>query len=153
MSTVLLFSSPIGPLTVVERDGTLSHLLFSGEMPPDGIRAETPLLLETAAQLQAYFAGNLRRFDLPLSPSGTLFQQKVWTALRSIPYGETKSYGEIAAAVGSSKACRAVGMANHRNPLPIFIPCHRVIGTGGKLTGYAGGLDRKRFLLELEQNA
>jgi methylated-DNA-[protein]-cysteine S-methyltransferase len=153
MSTVLLFSSPIGPLTVVERGGTLSHLLFSGEMSPDGIQAETPLLLEAAAQLQAYFTGELRQFDLPLSPSGTLFQQKVWTALRSIPYGETKSYGEIAAAVGSPKACRAVGMANHHNPLPIFIPCHRVIGTGGKLTGYAGGLDRKRFLLELEQNA
>ena len=102
------------------------------------------------AQLREYFAGTRRTFDLPLAPRGTAFQQRVWAALRAIPYGETCTYGELAAAIGSPSASRAVGMANHHNPIPIVIPCHRVIGANGTLTGYAGGLEIKRKLLALE---
>ena len=100
--------------------------------------------------LLAYFAGERRDFDLPLAPAGTDFQRAVWDALRAVPYGQTRTYGEIATAVGRPKAVRAVGQANHVNPLPIFIPCHRVVGKNGALTGYAGGLDLKRALLALE---
>lgn len=102
------------------------------------------------SQLSAYFAGELREFDLPLAPAGTPFQLAVWSALRAIPYGETASYGQLAAAVGRPAAARAVGAANGRNPLAIVVPCHRVIGAAGALTGYAGGVERKRALLELE---
>ena len=102
-------------------------------------------------QLSEYFAGARREFDLPLRLRGTQFQLAVWNALRAIPYGETRSYADIAAAVGNEKACRAVGMANHRNPVSIIVPCHRVIGKGGSLTGYGGGIDKKEFLLSLER--
>ena len=112
-----------------------------------------PLLLETADQLRAYFAGALREFDLPLAPDGTAFQGDVWHAVAAVPYGSTASYAEIAAAVGRPAACRAVGAANGRNPLPVIVPCHRVIGSTGGLTGYGGGLDRKRSLLDLEATA
>ncbi len=98
-----------------------------------------------------YFAGGRKDFDLPLCPRGTEFQKKVWSALREIPYGETRAYGEIAAAVGNPKAARAVGMANNRNPISVIVPCHRVIGSDGKLVGYGGGLDIKEFLLDLER--
>lgn len=107
---------------------------------------------ECIRQLEEYFQGNRYEFDLPLHPVGTPFQQKVWEALQQIPYGETRSYKEIAIECGNEKACRAVGMANNRNPIAIVIPCHRVIGKNGKLVGYAGGLDIKTFLLELEKN-
>lgn len=109
-----------------------------------------PLLQEAARQLAAYFAGKLRRFELPLRPAGTPFQQRVWAALCEIPYGEVRSYGAIAARIGSPKAARAVGRANHGNPLPIVIPCHRVIGASGALTGYGGGLPIKEYLLRIE---
>jgi methylated-DNA-[protein]-cysteine S-methyltransferase len=112
-----------------------------------------PLLLEAAGQLTAYFEGRLRRFDLPLSPRGTGFQRRVWTAVAGIPYGETASYSEIAALVCTPRACRAVGAANGCNPLPVIVPCHRVIGAAGALTGYGGGLERKRALLDLETAA
>lgn len=140
--------SPIGLLTIEETDGAITALRFGGETvsPPP-----TPLLQRAAQQLTEYFAARRRRFDLPLRPQGTAFQQAAWSALCDIPYGQTRTYAQQAAAIGRPKACRAVGMANHRNPLPLFIPCHRVIGAGGKLTGYAGGLAVKRFLLELEQ--
>lgn len=140
--------SPIGLLTIEETDGAITALRFGGETvsPPP-----TPLLQRAAQQLTEYFAARRRRFDLPLRPQGTAFQQAAWSALCDIPYGQTRTYAQQAAAIGNPKACRAVGMANHRNPLPLFIPCHRVIGAGGKLTGYAGGLAVKRFLLELEQ--
>ena len=140
--------SPIGLLTIEETDGAITALRFGGETvsPPP-----TPLLQRAAQQLTEYFAARRRRFDLPLRPQGTVFQQAAWSALCDIPYGQTRTYAQQAAAIGNPKACRAVGMANHRNPLPLFIPCHRVIGAGGKLTGYAGGLAVKRFLLELEQ--
>ena len=106
--------------------------------------------MKAKTELTEYFAGQRKSFDLPLEPKGTAFQQSVWRALCEIPYGETVSYGQIAERIGNKKACRAVGMANNRNPIAIIIPCHRVIGAGGKLTGYAGGLDKKEFLLELE---
>jgi methylated-DNA-[protein]-cysteine S-methyltransferase len=112
-----------------------------------------PLLLEAADQLGAYFAGALREFDLPLAPSGTPFQREVWDAVSGISYGRTASYAEIAAAVGRPSACRAVGAANGRNPLPVIVPCHRIMGAAGALTGYGGGLDRKRSLLDLERAA
>ena len=142
--------SPIGLLTIEETDGAITALRFGGETvsPPP-----TPLLQRAAQQLTEYFAARRRRFDLPLRPQGTAFQQAAWSALCDIPYGQTRTYAQQAAAIGRPKACRAVGMANHCNPLPLFIPCHRVIGAGGKLTGYAGGLAIKRFLLELEQAA
>ena len=140
--------SPIGLLTIEETDGAITALRFGGETvsPPP-----TPLLQRAAQQLTEYFAAQRRTFDLPLRPQGTAFQQAAWSALCDIPYGQTRTYAQQAAAIGRPKACRAVGMANHCNPLPLFIPCHRVIGAGGKLTGYAGGLAVKRFLLELEQ--
>lgn len=111
------------------------------------------VLIEAAAQLGAYFAGELERFDLPLAPAGTDFQRRVWDAVAAIPYGATASYSEIAAAVGRPSACRAVGAANGRNPLAIVVPCHRVVGAAGALTGYGGGLERKRALLDLERDA
>ena len=109
-----------------------------------------PLLAELARQLRAYFAGALKRFDLPLDPQGTSFQKRVWTQLQAIPFGETRSYRQVADAIGAGNAVRAVGAANGANPIPIVIPCHRVIGSGGKLVGYGGGLELKKRLLELE---
>ena len=146
--------SPIGPLSLVEENGALVAVRWNFDLPRDAAPLalpSTPLLRQAAAELAAYFAGALREFTVPLAPKGTPFQQKVWAALREIPYGETRSYKEIAAMVGNEKACRAVGMANNRNPLPIFIPCHRVVGADGKLVGYAGGLDVKTLLLNLEK--
>jgi len=143
----IAMNSPIGPLTIAEKDGKITHVLF-GE--PEAAGERTPLLEQAERQLAEYFAGERREFDLPLNPQGTAFQKEVWKALQEIPYGETRSYGEIACAVGREKAFRAVGMANHNNPISIIIPCHRVIGADGSLTGYGGGLDKKRFLLQLE---
>ncbi len=144
----LTFHSPLGNLTVYEERGALVRLSFS---PSSAVGGEgSPLLWEAKSQVLSYFAGELRQFSLPLAPSGTPFQQSVWSALCTIPYGEIRSYGQIAAQIGNTKASRAVGMANNRNPLPILIPCHRVIGAGGKLVGYAGGLDIKQSLLQLE---
>ena len=130
----------------------------------DGLRAisfdplprepsSSPVLSDAAAQLEAYFAGELDRFELPLSPHGTAFQRRVWDQVAAIPYGATTTYGAIAAAIGRPSACRAVGAANGRNPLPIVVPCHRVLGSEGALTGYGGGLERKRALLDLERAA
>ena len=109
-----------------------------------------PVMRETLGQLRAYFAGDLRSFDVPLEIAGTDFQQRVWKALRTIPYGETRSYSQIAGQIGSPRAVRAVGAANGRNPIPIIVPCHRVIGASGSLVGFGGGLEWKRFLLDLE---
>ena len=146
----LRFETPFGPMAL-EGETALTRLWLPGTLPDlRGRGEETPLLRAAREALLAYFAGERRGFDLPLDPAGTDFQRAVWEALRAIPYGGTRTYGEIAAAVGRPKAVRAVGQANHVNPLPIFIPCHRVVGTGGALTGYAGGLDRKRALLALE---
>lgn len=113
--------------------------------------AFTPLLRQAAAELTEYFAGRRRAFTLPLAPEGTPFQRAVWDALRTIPYGESRSYKQIAAQIGRPTACRAVGMANNRNPIAIVVPCHRVVGSGGTLVGYAGGLEAKAYLLGLER--
>jgi len=138
--------TPIGPLTLEADENAVTAIRFSA----GGAQDASPLLDAAEAQLREYFAGARRTFDLPLAPHGTAFQRRVWAALRTIPYGETRTYGELAAAIDSPNASRAVGMANHRNPIPIIIPCHRVIGANGTLTGYAGGLEIKRKLLALE---
>ena len=144
--------SPLGLLRLCTRDGKLHSIEFENQH--DGsvasARADDPVLAETAQQLQDYFARRRQDFDLPLAPVGTPFQQTVWAALRDIPYGEVRSYRDIARTIGREKAVRAVGAANGRNPLPIVVPCHRVIGSDGSLTGFAGGLEAKQRLLQLE---
>jgi methylated-DNA-[protein]-cysteine S-methyltransferase len=144
-----IFDTPVGVIWLAEENGALTDLRF--RPVTDAEERETPLLKRTAAQLTEYFGGKRQSFDLPLEEQGTAFQKAVWSALRNIPYGETRSYKEIAAAVGNEKACRAVGMANNKNPISIIIPCHRVLGADGTLTGYGGGLDVKHALLELEK--
>ncbi|MCL2828315.1 MAG: methylated-DNA--[protein]-cysteine S-methyltransferase [Oscillospiraceae bacterium] len=143
----MTYNSPIGSLYIAEQDGAITHLKFS---PVDGAQKMTPLLQQCADQLDAYFGGELIRFDLPLAPHGTPFQMRVWEALQTIPYGATWSYKALAEAIDNPKACRAVGLANNRNPISILIPCHRVVGANGSLTGYGGGLSNKAYLLELE---
>ena len=141
------YNSPIGPIYLAERDGAITHLVFRAL---DGVAGETPLLKECMKQLDAYFAGDLREFDLPLDPVGTEFQRRVWQTLQTIPYGTTWSYKMLAEAADCPRGYRAVGLANNRNPISILIPCHRVVGASGSLTGYGGGLSNKAFLLELE---
>ena len=146
----LVFDTPLGQMALAEESGALTRLFLPGEGIPRLVSRETPLLSKGRDEILAYLRGERRSFDLPLDPMGAPFQQAVWAELRRIPYGETRSYAQVAAGIGKPKAVRAVGQANHRNPLPIFIPCHRVIGASGKLTGYGGGLDLKEKLLELE---
>lgn len=146
----ILVESPLGTLALTGTDSALTGLLFR----PDGTASSpNPFLRRAAAQLAEYFAGKRRHFDLPLAPEGTEFQKKVWAALCGIPYGETRSYGEIAAVIGNAKASRAVGMACNRNPIGIIIPCHRVVGADGSLTGFGGGLHLKAALLRLEADS
>ena len=147
--------SPVGPLRLVATAEALTAIEFasahgSPPIPPEWERARAPFA-EAIRQLGAYFRGALRRFDLPLAPAGTTFQRAVWTALGQIPFGETVSYGALARRIGRPRAVRAVGAANGRNPIPIVIPCHRVIGLDGRLTGYGGGLSVKAALLALER--
>lgn len=142
-----LISSPFGPISLLATERHVLSLHFKDL----GLREDTPLLAEAKAQLAAYFAGKLHQFRLPLLPNGTDFQQGVWSALRDIPYGDTLSYRELAERVGSPRAFRAVGNANGKNPLPVLIPCHRVIASNGNLGGYSGGLFLKKGLLTLEQ--
>jgi methylated-DNA-[protein]-cysteine S-methyltransferase len=143
-------ASPIGELTLVGSPGELFELRFDGEARTDGLAEDAAVFADVRGQLDEYFAGTRREFDLKLSPRGTDFQLSVWSALSEIPYGRTASYGEIAAAVGRPKAARAVGGANNKNPLPVIVPCHRVIGAGGALVGYGGGMARKTWLLDHE---
>jgi len=151
-----VIDSPVGELRLVERDGAITAIDFHpwtyADGRPRGDRDdEHPLLVECARQLRAYFAGELTEFDLPLAPVGTDFQQRVWKELALVGYGTTATYGEIALRLGmTGAASRAVGLANGRNPIPIVVPCHRIIGANGTLTGYAGGLERKQVLLDLE---
>jgi methylated-DNA-[protein]-cysteine S-methyltransferase len=153
--THTIVNSPIGPLTLIAADGVLCGLYMVEQRHPPA--AGTYGVPDDAdfdgwtAQLREYFAGNRRAFDLPVRLFGTAFQCLVWTALREVPYGETVTYGELAHRIGRPAAARAVGLANGHNPISIVVPCHRVIGAGGGLTGYGGGLDRKRFLLDLER--
>ena len=144
------YETKLGSVTFVEEDGTL--LAITTHHTNEGIKQETPLINEAYRQLSEYLLGERKRFDLPLNPQGTVFQQQVWKALCDIPYGETRSYKQIAEAIGNPKAVRAVGMANNRNPLLIVVPCHRVIGANGKLVGYGAGIDKKEFLLKLEKS-
>lgn len=152
MKAYVICPSPYGTIYIAEEAGSITDLFFETEKPSDEdieIR-ETPLLKNAAKQLKEYFDGKRKDFDLPLNPHGTEFQRKDWDALCKIPYGETRSYKDIAEMLGNPKACRAVGLANNRNPIAIIIPCHRVIGSNGSLVGYAGGLHIKEGLLRLE---
>ena len=149
MDGYAVYSFPFGQLKIGYRDGAVTLLMRTDEPAcEEGRTALTELVFQ---QVMEYWNGERREFDFPYLLRGTPFQEKVWRALRDIPYGETRTYGQIAAAVGSPKACRAVGMANHQNPILIAVPCHRVIGANGKLVGYGSGLDMKEALLALER--
>lgn len=152
MKTVCYMDSPVGTLGVAEDGIGVSDIFFVDKNAPEiGAQGKTELLQTVCSQLREYFAQSRREFTFPLSLQGTPFQRRVWQALCKIPYGETRSYSEIARAIGSEKACRAVGMANHRNPVAIVVPCHRVVGAKGALVGYGGGLPVKEYLLLLER--
>ena len=149
MQGTAIYHAPVGELVITYQDGAVIALKRADAtaLPEDAPNALTEAVCR---QLDEYFAGSRTTFDFPPRLQGTPFQEKVWAALRDIPYGETRSYQQIAQAIGQPKACRAVGMANHRNPIYIVVPCHRVVGANGALTGYGGGLDMKKALLELE---
>ena len=152
MLNAVVHGSPVGPLSLVSDGARLVGLHFAGwTLPAAAIGASDQVLSEAARQLDAYFAGRLRTFELPLGLEGTPFQQRVWSALRDVPFGETRSYAQLAKAIGMPSAMRAVGAANGRNPIAIVVPCHRVVGADGSLTGFGGGIERKKFLLRLEQ--
>lgn len=146
------YNSPFGMYTIAE-DGVGICGLYFGErqVPQEWTEKETPLLVKAARQMEEYFSGDRKQFDLPLSLKGTPFQLADWAALQAIPYGQTRCYQQIAEQMGNPKACRAVGLANNRNPVAVIVPCHRVLGKDGKLVGYAGGLSVKKGLLELEK--
>jgi methylated-DNA-[protein]-cysteine S-methyltransferase len=154
-----VMESPVGDLRIVEHDGAITAIEFSPFRDHDGRprgdrEDDNAVLAEAVRQLRAYFDRDLKEFELPLNPAGSEFQRAVWAQLLEIGYGDTASYGEIAKRLGRSNAAsRAVGLANGSNPIPIVIPCHRVIGADGTLTGYAGGVERKQALLEIEQDA
>jgi methylated-DNA-[protein]-cysteine S-methyltransferase len=153
-STTTTIPTPVGPLVLAaDPSGAIPHVLFDGEahsLPMSAARRDAGPFRDAIAQLEEYFAGTRRDFDLPLAPHGTGFQLAAWRALRDIPFGETRSYAAQARAIGRPEAVRAVGAANGRNPISIIVPCHRVVGADGSLTGYGGGLDRKRWLLDHE---
>lgn len=152
MKYIFFYQTPIGKLAVAEKGGSITNVFFDGHsIPEDAVITETTLLKEAGKQLQEFFSGTRKEFDLPLAPIGTEFMGSVWDSLKAIPYGETRSYKEVAESIGNPKAVRAVGLANNRNPIPLFIPCHRVVGANGKLIGYYGGLETKEFLLQLEK--
>lgn len=146
--------TPVGELLAAKNErGALVALHFAGAAPDDAWCRDDSAFTDVAAQLTAYFDGSLRCFELAIEPTGTPFQREVWSVLRTIPYGETRSYLDVARAIGRPAACRAVGAANGANPIPIVIPCHRVVGSNGALTGFGGGIDVKRRLLALESSA
>ncbi|NLN14889.1 MAG: methylated-DNA--[protein]-cysteine S-methyltransferase [Tissierellia bacterium] len=152
MKYYYIYETKIGKILLAEEEGHITNLYFDDQREVEGAELkETALIREAKKQLDEYLLGRRKEFNLPLKAKGTEFQQRVWQALLDIPYGETKSYGEIAKIIGNPKAARAVGLANNRNPISIFIPCHRVIGKNGKLVGYGGGLQIKEFLLTLER--
>jgi methylated-DNA-[protein]-cysteine S-methyltransferase len=150
---VYFYHTKIGRIGIAGDDYHITHLFFTCDPVPDDMAVyETPLLKEAARQLVSYLAGDRKKFSVPLAPAGTDFMQKVWAQVLSIPYGQTACYGEIARQIGAPRAARAVGMANGRNPIPVFIPCHRVIGADGSLTGFRGGLPLKQTLLDWERS-
>ena len=154
MSELCYYDSPIGTLCILANEKGIAKIQFAFDVRErlHTVETETPLLKEAVQQLADYFAGIRKEFSLPLSLQGTDFQLRTWNALLMIPYGETRTYKQIAETIDCPKGCRAVGLANNRNPIPIIIPCHRVIGANGDLTGYAGGLDVKAYLLAIEKN-
>lgn len=146
------YETAIGKIYIAESNKNITNLYFETDAIPQNIEiGETSTIREAYEQLAGYLAGEVTEFDLPLSPKGTDFMQSVWRSLCKIPFGTTASYGDIAKHVGRPKAARAVGLANNRNPIPIFIPCHRVVGADGKLVGYRGGIALKEKLLQLEK--
>jgi O-6-methylguanine DNA methyltransferase len=153
MKSITVVDSPVGPLTLVAEDDALAGLYMADQRHRPVLEhpRDDSLLPSVKEQLNAYWAGDLTEFDLPLAMAGTPFQQQVWVALATIPYGETWSYGQLADAIGRPSASRAVGLANGKNPICIVIPCHRVVGSTGSLTGYAGGIERKTWLLAHER--
>jgi len=146
------YLSPLGRMSISATDQAITSVLFADDAQDVHPIAPSTLIAQCIAQLDAYFAGQLKQFNLPLAPQGTPFQQRVWQLLQEVPYGRTDSYGNLAKQLGDVKTTRAVGTANGSNPIAIIIPCHRIIGANGSLTGYAGGLARKQFLLALESN-
>jgi methylated-DNA-[protein]-cysteine S-methyltransferase len=148
-----VIDSPVGPLGLEADDDALTRVVFHAAAPASTASREplAPVIAEASRQLAAYFAGDLTVFSVRLAPRGTPFQQEVWAALQRIPYGDSRSYRQLAESIGRPAAIRAVGAANGANPIPIFIPCHRVIGSDGRLVGFGGGLTMKRTLLDLEQ--
>jgi methylated-DNA-[protein]-cysteine S-methyltransferase len=148
-----VYNSPVGLLKIVENRGFIVNIIFENSLCNNfnTVEKETDIIKETFCQLDEYFNGKRKFFSIPIKTHGSDFQEKVWEFLKRIPYGKTMTYKEVAAAVNCHKGFRAVGLANNKNPIPIILPCHRVIGTNGKLIGYAGGLDTKKFLLNLER--
>ncbi|OPX85465.1 MAG: Methylated-DNA--protein-cysteine methyltransferase, constitutive [Pelotomaculum sp. PtaB.Bin104] len=152
MKSIFSYQTALGEIKIAENGTAITNLCFQEDSIPAGAFVqETELLKEASEQLTDYLLGKRKNFSLPLAPEGTIFMLGVWEALCAIPYGETRTYGDVANSIGKKKASRAVGMANNRNPIPVFIPCHRVIGKNGKLVGYRGGLQIKERLLELEK--
>lgn len=152
MKNIFFYDTKIGKIAIIDNGNEITDMeLAEGTDYKDINVNETTLIKEAAKQLEEYLNGSRTTFDLPLNPQGTEFQRSVWKALCDIPFGETRSYKQVAIAVGNPKASRAIGMANNKNPIMIFVPCHRVIGSNGKLVGYAGGLDIKEKLLSIEK--
>ena len=152
MKNMHILETKVGKICIIENGTEITNLDFYDDIIEEAVQNDTPLIREIKQQLDDYFSGKRKNFELPLAPKGTEFQQKVWNALRNIPYGETKCYSEVAQIVGNAKASRAVGLANNKNPIAIIIPCHRVIGKSGKLVGYGGGLEKKEILLNIEKS-
>ena len=153
MKNIFFYDTKIGRIAIMDNGKEITYMEVSDNTNLKDLNVcETELIKEAARQLNEYLNGSRTQFQLPLNPQGTEFQKKVWNALCNIPYGETRSYKQVAEAIGNPKASRAIGMANNKNPIMIFIPCHRVIGSNGKLVGYAGGLDMKEKLLQIENN-
>ncbi|WP_209512844.1 methylated-DNA--[protein]-cysteine S-methyltransferase [Sedimentibacter acidaminivorans] len=151
MEMMFFYDTTIGKIGISENGKAVTNIYFENESLENKVQlVETPLIKNAFEQIKEYLNGKRKTFDFPIELNGTEFQKSVWRALQEIPYGETKTYKEIAIAIGNEKACRAVGMANNKNPLPIVIPCHRVIGANGKLVGYAGGLNIKENLIKIE---
>ncbi len=151
MKRAYFYNTPIGEIGIAEENGAITNVFFGNTVKPGSYElTQTALLEDASAQLMEYFAGRRKEFVLKLSPGGTAFEQAVWDALMHIPYGQTRSYADIAREANRPNACRAVGHANARNPISLFIPCHRVVGSNHSLTGYAGGIDAKEYLLRLE---
>jgi len=154
MKYIYYYSHKFCNLGIAEENGAICRIFFEKiKVPNDFYKSDNPLIKKASDQLDEYFDGRRKTFDLPLTLNGTDFQIDVWKALQNIPYGETRSYGQLAALIGTPRASRAVGMANNRNPIPIIIPCHRVIASNGSLSGYAGGVELKKRLLELEHQS